>query len=132
MLLKKSVVYLSVMVACLSGAASIAPAQDPAEEVYRPGNGISSPVPITQPKPKYPRAAMDAKIEGVVLLECVVRADGTVGDISVLRSLDKEFGLDDAAVAAATLWTFQPGIRQRDKKPVAVRVTIEMAFTLKK
>ena len=132
MLLKKSVVYLSVMVACLSGAASIAPAQDPAEEVYRPGNGISSPVPITQPKPKYPRAAMDAKIEGVVLLECVVRADGTVGDISVLRSLDKEFGLDDAAVAAAKLWTFQPGIRQRDKKPVAVRVTIEMAFTLKK
>ena len=132
MVLKKSAVCLSVMFACLLSAASIARAQDPAEEVYRPGNGISSPVPITQPKPHYTRAAMDAKIEGVVLLECVVRADGTVGEISVLRSLDKEFGLDDAAVAAAKLWTFQPGVRQRDKKPVAVRVTIEMAFTLKK
>jgi TonB family protein len=130
--LKKSAIYLSVMFACLGSAASIARAQDPSDEVYRPGNGISSPVPITQPKARYTRAAMEAKIEGTVLLECVVRTDGKVGDLSVIRSLDKEFGLDDAAVAAAKLWTFQPGVRLRDKKPVAVRVTIEMSFTLKK
>ena len=61
-----------------------------------------------------------------------VRADGTVGDTKVMRSLDKEFGLDDAAIAAARQWTFQPAIRNRDKKPVAVWVTIEMAFTLEK
>jgi TonB family protein len=132
MVLKKSAVYLSVMFACLSNAGSMARAQDPAEEVYRPGDGISSPVPITQAKPRYTRAAMEKKIEGSVLMECVVRADGTVGDISVIRSLDKESGLDDEAVAAVKQWTFQPAIRQQDKKPVAVWVTIEMAFTLKK
>src|SRR5205814_5778966 len=48
--------------------------------VYRPGNGIVSPVPIFQPRPNYTSDAMRAKVQGVVLLECVVRPDGSVSD----------------------------------------------------
>jgi TonB family protein len=54
--------------------------------------------------------------------------NGTVGDVTVLRSLDTRFGLDPQAVSAAKQWLFNPGMK--DGMPVAVRVTIEMSFTL--
>ena len=75
-------------------------------------------------------AAMQARIQGTVLLAVVIKADGTVGRIDVTRSLDTEHGLDAAAVDAAAQWRFHPG--RKDGKPVSVQVTIEMTFTLKK
>lgn len=50
-------------------------------------------------------------------MECVVGPDGTVGDVQVVKSLDKEHGLDDEAVKAAKQWRFNPG--RRDGKPVS-------------
>ena len=44
---------------------------------------------------------MQAKIQGDVEMELVVRADGTVDHVTVTKSLDAEHGLDDAAVAVA-------------------------------
>jgi protein TonB len=96
---------------------------------YKPGNGVESPIPVFQPKPQYTSQAMRAKIQGLVLLECIVQPDGTVGRVQVLRSLDPTFGLDQEAVKAARSWRFKPGIRRGE--PVAVLVTIEMAFTLR-
>ena len=49
--------------------------------------------------------------------------------MTVTQSLDKEYGLDTQAVEAVEQWLFKPGIK--DGKAVAVRVTIEMVFTLK-
>jgi protein TonB len=86
-------------------------------------------VPISQPKPQYTAEAMRAKIQGRILLECVVYPNGTVGQIRMLRSLDPTFGLDLEAMKAAKNWTFKPGMRRGE--PVAVLVTIEMAFTLR-
>ena len=72
---------------------------------------------------------MRAKVQGSVILECVVRADGSVGDVQVVRSLDPTFGLDQQAVAAAKKWTFVPGTRLGE--PVPVLITIELTFTLR-
>jgi TonB family protein len=72
---------------------------------------------------------MDAKIQGVVVLDAVVEADGTVGDVTVARSLDAEYGLDEESIKAARQWRFEPG--ERDGKPVAVLVTVELTFTLR-
>jgi TonB family protein len=55
--------------------------------------------------------------------------DGTVGEVNVIRSLDTTYGLDASAVFAAKQWRFNPGMK--DGVPVAVRVTIEMTFTLR-
>lgn len=52
---------------------------------------------------------MRAKVQGVVLLECVVQTDGSVGDVRILKSLDKVFGLDEEAIKAARQWRFVPG-----------------------
>ncbi len=56
-------------------------------------------------------------------------ADGNVGDVKVVRSLDTTYGLDQQAVNAAKQWTFKPGTK--DGKAVSVLVTIELRFTLK-
>ena len=47
---------------------------------------------------RYTSDALRARVEGSVALEGVVRADGTVGEVRVVRSLDTRYGLDDQAV----------------------------------
>jgi len=96
---------------------------------YRPGNGVTTPVVLREVKPQYTSDAMRAKVQGSVLLECIVRPDGSVGDVKVARSLDPVFGLDLEAMKAARQWRFRPGMRQGE--PVAVLVVIELTFTLR-
>jgi protein TonB len=96
---------------------------------YRPGNGVSLPVVVREVKPQYTSDAMRAKVQGTVLLECVVRPDGSVGEVKVVRSLDSTFGLDLEAMKAARNWRFRPGTRLGE--PVSVLVTIELTFTLR-
>jgi TonB family protein len=90
---------------------------------------VTTPIPITQVKPQYTSNAMRAKVQGAVRLECIVLADGTVGDVRLVRSLDGLHGLDEEAVAAAKKWRFKPGMM--NGKPVPVIVTIELSFTLR-
>src|SRR6202171_163588 len=97
--------------------------------VYQPGNGVTLPRVQHEERPAYTSDAMRAKVQGTVLLQCVVRPDGTVGDVQVVRSLDPTFGLDQQAVAAARRWRFFPGTRLGE--PVSVLVTIELTFTLR-
>ena len=97
--------------------------------VYRPGSGVINPRILREVKPQYTADAMRAKVQGTVLLECVVLPDGTVGRIDVVKSLDPTFGLDLEAVKAAKQWRFHPGTRFGE--PVAVLVTIELTFTLR-
>ena len=59
--------------------------------MLRPGAGVTAPVVIKEFKPKYRADAMRAKIQGSVLLQAVVQADGTVGEVRVKRSLDREY-----------------------------------------
>jgi protein TonB len=96
---------------------------------YRPGNGVSLPIVVREVKPQYTSDAMRAKVQGTVLLECVVRPDGSVGEVKVQRSLDSTFGLDLEAMKAARQWRFRPGTRLGE--PVSVLVTIELTFTLR-
>jgi TonB family protein len=97
--------------------------------VYQPGNGVTTPRLIREVKPAYTSDAMRAKVQGIVLLQCIVRPDGTVSDIQVLRSLDSVFGLDQEAIKAARQWRFAPGTRMG--QPVSVQITIELQFTLR-
>jgi TonB family protein len=95
-----------------------------------PGSGVSLPTVVREVKPAYTAEAMQHKIQGSVWLSCVVSKSGDVVDVQITRSLDTEYGLDREAVKAASKWKFVPA--QKDGKPVAVRVTIELTFTLRK
>ncbi len=91
--------------------------------------GVTAPKLVKETKAGYTPEAMQARIQGTVKLEAVVLADGKVGDVKITQSLDKEFGLDDQAIAAVKKWEFEPG--RKDGEAVSVRVDIEMVFKLK-
>lgn len=88
------------------------------------------PTPISNPMPLYPKHYRSSGIQGVVLLDVEVLANGTVGDVFVLKSLLKgEGGLDETAILAVKDWTFKPALRK--KSPVKARVNVPIPFSLK-
>jgi TonB family protein len=105
----------------------------PAEPVYRiaPG-GTSAPGTVTAPKvtidpdPEYSEQARKAKFQGTAVVSLVVDAAGAPRDIQIERPLG--LGLDEKALAAISTWKFEPA--QRDGKPVAVAIMVEVSFRL--
>jgi len=96
--------------------------------VWTVGSGVTMPVPVHQEKPQYTIEAMRARIEGAVIVECVVQPTGTCARLRVVRSLDSRLGLDEQAIRAAAGWRFSPGTRLG--KPVSVLVTIQLGFSI--
>ena len=94
-----------------------------------PGVDITLPTVTREVKPGYTAEAKAKKIQGSVWLKAVVDAMGDVTEVVVTKSLDKEYGLDKAAMDAAWKWKFKPATK--DGQPVAVRVTLELTFTLR-
>ena len=96
---------------------------------FGPGNGVTMPTVLTEVKPSYTAEAMRAKVQGAVMVEAIVREDGSVGQVRIVRSLDRTFGLDEEALKAVRNWRFRPGKHQG--RNVAVIVEIELTFTLR-
>jgi periplasmic protein TonB len=94
---------------------------------YRPGSGISPPELVREVKPEYTEDARRGGIEGDVELEIVVRSDGSVGDVKVLRGLGG--GLDRRAIDAVRQWRFTPA--KRFGRPVDVLVEVAVEFKLR-
>jgi protein TonB len=101
----------------------------PPAGVYRVARGIVAPRVIKAARPTYPPEAMRAKVQGRVLLEAVVQADGTVGEVRVRRSLDRTFGVDAAAVKAVKEMRFAPATK--DGVAVPVLTSMELSFAAK-
>ena len=78
-------------------------------------------------RPRYTSRALELGAQGTVWIACVVRHDGKLTDLRVVRSVMPE--LDAEALKAVRRWRFEPGTSAG--KPVDVQVTIEMSFTLK-
>ena len=91
--------------------------------------GVTSPIPLVERKPEYTARAMQARVQGAVLLEATVLPDGSVADVRVLKAMEPSFGLDAKAVEALRAWKFRPGTYQG--RPVAVKVLVELFFTLR-
>lgn len=94
---------------------------------YRPGSGITAPRLLREVKAEYTDEARRRGMTGAVVLEIVVRRDGSVGDVSVLQGLGA--GLDQRAIAAVRQWRFDPA-RLRGA-PVDVIVEVAVEFTLR-
>ena len=86
------------------------------------------PVALRTVTPQYTSEAMRAKLQGEVVIQAVVGADGAVDRARVTQSLDSQLGLDDAALVAVKRWTFKPGTK--DGKAVPVAVTLSLQFRL--
>ncbi len=125
--MKSNIRVVAIAVLSLRVTAALVRGQ---EEVLKPGSGVTMPEVLREVKPSYTAEAIRARVQGLVGLSVVVKNDGTVGDVTVTRSLDQKYGLDEQAVIAIKQWQFKPGTK--DGKPVAVRVGVDLTFTLKK
>lgn len=90
---------------------------------FRPGSGVEPPRLLREVRADYTDDARRANIEGEVELEIVVRRDGTVGDVRVVRGL--RGGLNERAVNAVRQWRFAPGRMKGTPVDVVVQVGVE-------
>jgi protein TonB len=92
------------------------------------GSGGARPAYGTNPRPPYPLAARRLGIEGRVLLEVVVRPDGSPATVSVRESSGYKLLDDSAADTVRTRWRFIPA--RRGGVPVESSVTVPIRFRI--
>jgi protein TonB len=94
-------------------------------EAVRVGGKIRPPTKVKDVKPVYPDAAKSGRVQGVVIIEATIGANGKVIDTRVLRSVPM---LDQAALDAVKQWEFTPTLL--NGKPVPVVMTVTVNFKL--
>jgi len=87
---------------------------------------VAAPIALKKVDPRYPAAARQTGIEGTVLLYGIIRADGSVENVQVVRGLHAL--LDESAVDAFQRWRFQPA--QKNGSAVTLEVVVEIPFRL--
>ena len=78
---------------------------------------------------KYPTAASKAGIQGKVIVEFLVKEDGSIADISVKQGINPELDAEAMRVVS-TMPKWKPG--EQRGKPVSVRYEMPIVFSLKK
>jgi len=106
-------------------AAPALPPPPPPVKPMRLHQGMKAPYKIVDVAPPYPPLAQRAHVEGVVILEAVIDAQGRVASVRVLRSIAL---LDEAAADAVKQWRFTPALLNGEAVPVVMTVTVN--FTL--
>ena len=85
-------------------------------------------IPSSRALPQYPDLARRAGLQGTVILLVVVEADGSIGEIEVIRSPDQRWGFDLAAIDAVKEWRYEPALM--NAQPVAAYIQVMVEFAL--
>ena len=120
---------------CLVSVVSSAqenPTPNPSPTVYRvcsetqPQPCATRPQVTNDPSPEYSDEARRKRVQGTTELSLTVGSDGRAHDIKVVKRLGH--GLDEKAVEAVAMWTFDPGTK--DAKPVTVLIDVTVTFNM--
>jgi TonB family protein len=84
-----------------------------------PGQG---PGLIKRVEPEYPRILQSARLQGSVVLDAIIRTDGSVAEVRVLETTHPLFA--QSAVEAIRQWRYSP-------PPTDVILTVRVNFTIK-
>jgi TonB family protein len=85
---------------------------------------IAEPAPLKKVDPKYPPTLMAEHVEGEIILYAVIRRDGSVDGIQVVRGIDPL--LDGNATRALAQWKFRPA--ERNGEPVDLEAIVHIPF----
>jgi protein TonB len=96
------------------------------DEPLRVGGDVKAPQLTNRVEPQYPEAARKARMEGVVILEAIITASGSVEDVKVLKSVNPL--LDAAASRAVQQWRYRPATL--NGRAVRVYLTVTVTFNL--
>jgi TonB family protein len=92
----------------------------------QPPEGTSMPRVLQRTEPEYTKEALDAKLEGFVVLSATITTDGTASDIQLVKGLG--LGLDEKAIECLKEWRFSPAFRNGEPKPT--KASVEIRFKL--
>jgi TonB family protein len=92
------------------------------------GTAVASPALAKKVDPKYPPTLAADRVEGEIILYAVIRKDGSVDSIQVVRSLDQQ--LDANATSALSQWKFRPATRSIEgaDTPVELEAIVHIPF----
>jgi TonB family protein len=91
---------------------------------YRRKTDLSGPVLKSKVDPKYPQSFVEAHVDGEVVLYAIIRKDGSVDSIQLVRSLDPQ--LDANSMEALARWQFTPATREG--LPVDLEAVVHIPF----
>jgi TonB family protein len=114
--------FLLALGVAVSAAAPLSAQEEP---LAAGSEGVPVPKKTKHVQPTYPQEALAQGVRGIVILDLVVDLQGKVEATNVVRSVP---GLDEAAIAAARQWEYEPS--KVDGKPVRVRITVPITFAL--
>jgi TonB family protein len=98
---------------------------DEGDQPYnKPKGKLSGPEPERKVDPKYPQTLIKEKVDGDVVLYAIIRKDGTVDSIQLVRGIDPQ--LDKNSMDALSRWVFRPGAR--DGQPVDLEAVVHIPF----
>jgi periplasmic protein TonB len=103
----------------------VAPPPAP-QKPLRPGGAIRQPARLRGADPVYPPIARAAGVQGIVIIEATIDADGRVVNARVLRSLPL---LDQAALDAVRQWEYMPTMLNGVPVPVVMTVTVSFVLS---
>lgn len=91
----------------------------------RVGGHIKEPTKLRHVDPVYPKVAMEASLQGIVIIEAVIDAAGRVAEARVLRGVPL---LDEAALDAVRQWEYTPTLLNGVPTPVKMTITVTFRF----
>ena len=97
----------------------------PYVEALRVGGSIQEPRKLRNVNPVYPPEAIQARVQGVVILECTISPTGKVVQVKALRRIPL---LTEAAIEAVKQWEYTP--TELNGVPVPVIMTVTVNFKL--
>ena len=89
---------------------------------------VTAPQAMVKVDPAYPPELMRDRVEGTVMLYAVIRKDGTVGEVKVLRGVEDK--LDESARVALAKWKFHPGTK--NGSAVDLETVVQIPFVVRK
>jgi protein TonB len=101
-------------------------APPPPVQAVRVGGQIKEPKKLKNVAPVYPDIAKQARVQGVVILECTISPQGKVTDVKVLRGIPL---LDQAAIEAVKQWVYTPTLLNGVPVPVIMTVTVNFKLS---
>ncbi len=90
----------------------------------RPKAKLTSPVALRKVDPKYPPSAIKERIDGEVILYAIIRKDGSVDSIQLVRGIDAQLDLN--SMEALSRWQFRPATREG--QPVDIEAVVHIPF----
>lgn len=102
------------------------PDAPPQVQAVRVGGQIKEPKKVHNVSPAYPDIAKQARVQGIVILECTISPQGKVTDVKVLRGIPL---LDQAAIDAVKQWVYTPTLLNGVPVPVIMTVTVNFKLS---